>query len=1041
MMAKVGILYDNISGNTGDVAIGLSIKKILQEIGVEFDELFPGNFNPNDYDTIIIGGGHIIRPSPDFFYDKFKVLGQHILNAVGILDSPQDLHYLENYKYLTVRSSWDRDRLSYLKKKVHVIPCTTMLLEDLEDFPLTLEGPSLGIHLIPYIFNENQEAQFVEWVSTLPFTVYFIPITHYNQDYIYLRHLSSKIKNSILLPIMKPLEIFTLIGKLDYFIGCSLHGGIFAYRHNVPFILFNYNEKMLYFMKDRGLEQFTFTNLNEMMTSFDKLLKDSPDYSRKISEDRNVLREHVKHLKDILPAGGPNTNSSYIASQANYQIENLQSQLMRLGSQLNIYESHISALTDQLQEKTSRVQTLEQSNAECEAQIASLRSQLQEETSRVQTLEQSNAECEAQIASLESQLQEANSHAQILINEIAEMKKSVVWRATMKFHSGFVEQALPQGSRRRRGYDLGLKSGRILANEGPRSLFWNTKEFVKSRTSKQNDYDTWIRNNEPREYQLNGLAKASKDFRYRPKISIVTPVWNTPEALLRAAIDSVLAQTYDNWELCIADGGSEMAQVARILEEYSAIDERIKVALIGENKGIAGNTNEALSLATGEFVALMDHDDALSPFALHEIVNFLNERPCLKFIYSDEDKIDTKGRRFDPFFKPDWSPDLLFSCGYTNHLGVYRADVLREIGGFRKSFEGSQDYDMLLRFVEAIKVSEIGHIPMILYHWRQIPGSTAVDPYAKNGLVVSAAKKALNDALNRRKIKAEVLDGMWPSSYRIKREILGEPLVSIIIPTKDKLTFLNKCIKSIKEKTTYRNYELIVVDNNSEETKTLSYLESLDARVLRYEEEFNFPRINNFAASQARGDYLVFLNNDTEIITSDWIQSMLEHAQRPEVGAVGCKLLYPNKSIQHAGVVLGMSPDQTTGVAGHIFKDFRYEDAGYFGQINVVRNYSAVTAAAMMMRKNVFLEVEGFNEQLKVCYNDVDLCLRLIENGYLIVYTPYAELYHYESLSRGCSVDLSEAQYMLKRWGTVLRKDPYYSPNLSLATYDSRVNV
>jgi GT2 family glycosyltransferase len=477
------------------------------------------------------------------------------------------------------------------------------------------------------------------------------------------------------------------------------------------------------------------------------------------------------------------------------------------------------------------------------------------------------------------------------------------------------------------------------------------------------------------------------------------------------------------------------------LKEYSSRDKRIKVMLIGENKGIAGNTNEALSLATGEFVALMDHDDALAPFAMYEIANLLNERPCLKFIYSDEDKIDSTGRRFEPFFKPDWSPDLLFSCGYTNHMGVYRTDVLKEIGGFRKSFEGSQDYDMLLRFIEAIDESAIGHIPKILYHWRQIPGSTALDPYAKNGLVVSAAKKALEDTLNRREIKAEVLDGMWPSSYRIKREILGEPLVSIIVPTKDRFTFLSRCINSIKDKTTYRNYELIVVDNNSEEPETLSYLASLDAMVLRYEADFNFSGINNFAAARARGDYLLFLNNDTEVITPDWIQSMLEHAQRPEVGAVGCKLLYPDKTIQHAGVVLGMSPDKTTGVAGHIYKDFRYETGGYFGQINVVRNYSAVTAAAMMMSKKVFLEAKGFNEQLAVCYNDVDLCLRLVECGYRIVYTPYAELYHHESASRGCSVDLREAQYMLKRWGSVLRKDPYYSPNLSLTTYNSKVNV
>jgi hypothetical protein len=338
-MAKVGILYDNISGNTGDVAIGLSVKKILREIGVEFDELVPGNFNPNDYETIIIGGGHLIRPSPDFFYDKFKVPGKHILNAVGILDSPDDLHYLNDYKYVTARTSWDKEKLSYLERDVNVIPCTTMLLEDLKDFSLTPKNPSLGIHLVPNIFNEDEEKKFVNWASSLPFTLYFIPITHYNRDYIYLGHLSSKIKNSVLLPLMKPLEIFTFIGKLDYFISCSLHGGIFSYIHNVPFILFNYNEKMFYFMKDRELQQYTFTNYQGMRVSFDNLLRDSQVYSEKISKDLDLLKRYTQYLKEILPSGGLNqvVATDYMI-QTNHQIHNLQSQARTYETKLRQYE-------------------------------------------------------------------------------------------------------------------------------------------------------------------------------------------------------------------------------------------------------------------------------------------------------------------------------------------------------------------------------------------------------------------------------------------------------------------------------------------------------------------------------------------------------------------------------------------------------------------------------------------------------------------------------------------------------------------------------
>jgi GT2 family glycosyltransferase len=494
----------------------------------------------------------------------------------------------------------------------------------------------------------------------------------------------------------------------------------------------------------------------------------------------------------------------------------------------------------------------------------------------------------------------------------------------------------------------------------------------------------------------------------------------------------VLNQVYGNWELCLADGGSTKPHVKKVLQEYAKKDSRIKVKFLGENKGISGNSNEALSLAIGEFIGLLDHDDELAPFALYEVVRLLNKRPNLDFIYSDEDKIDANGRQFDPFFKPDWSPDLLLSCGYTNHLGVYRREIVDMIGRFRPSFEGSQDYHLVLRFSEVIDEDNIGHIPNILYHWRQIPGSTAVDPYAKNGVVIRAAKRALKDALDRRNIRGTVLDGKWSSSYRIHRDIIGNPLVSIIIPTKDQLKILKNCIESIKRRTTYKNYELILVDNNSTDPESLEYIHNLDLFVLNYNEDFNFSKINNFATRHANGDYLVFLNNDTEVISPDWIQALLEHAQRPEVGAVGCKLLYPDKSIQHAGVILGLSPDPMTGVAGHIFNRFSYEDHGYFGLINVIRNYSAVTAAAMMIRKDLFEKVGGFNEDLAVCYNDVDLCLRLRENGYLIVYTPYAELYHYESVSKGYEVDIHEAEYMLKKWGSILKRDPYYNPNLSL---------
>ena len=409
-MKKVGILYDNISGNTGDVAIGLSVKKILRGMEVDFDELIPGNFNPNDYETIIIGGGHLLRPSPDLFYDKFKIPGNHILNAVGIVDFPKDLHYLEDYRYISVRSSGDREKLSYIKKDVKVIPCTSMLLEDLKDFPLKPKKPSIGIHLLPNFFNEDDEKRFIEWASTLPFTIYFIPITLYIHDFTYFRKLNSKIKNSILLPILKPLEIFTFIGRLDYFISCSLHGAIFSYVHNVPFLLVN-GEKMRYFMEDRGIQQYLFTNFHELKCLFEHISRDPPDYSKKISKDKKILHEYIENLEEILPKNkSSGSMSNKKDNQTNFQIHYLQLQVINL----------------------------EKSLQECEQ------------------------ECEDAIH--EKNVQIANNP------ELNSIKSSVTWRTVMKLHS-FVEKLMPPMTRRRGWYDLGIIGLRTIANEGWRS-FW-----------------------------------------------------------------------------------------------------------------------------------------------------------------------------------------------------------------------------------------------------------------------------------------------------------------------------------------------------------------------------------------------------------------------------------------------------------------------------------------------------------------------------------------------------------------------------------------
>lgn len=649
------------------------------------------------------------------------------------------------------------------------------------------------------------------------------------------------------------------------------------------------------------------------------------------------------------------------------------------------------------------------------------------------------SERDGKIEGLAEQLRHSENEAQRLEREISDMRRSIVWQLLMRYHVGFVERCMPPGTGRRGCYNLALEGGRVLVNEGFRSFLFRARRRVSSRTPFLEDrYHLWRLKNEPTQEELNELKRKAAALKYRPKISIITPVWNTDERWLRLAIESALVQVYDNWELCMADGNSQKPLVKTVLEEYAKKDERIKVRFLSENKGIAGNSNESLSMASGEFVAFLDHDDELAPFALYEVVKRLNEDPLLDYIYSDEDKIDEKGERRDPFFKPDWSPDMFLSCNYLCHLSVIRKKVIDEVGGFRSGYDGSQDYDLFLRVTEKIGDGGIGHIPKILYHWRMIPESAASSCDVKS-YAYHAAIKALEDAMMRRGIEIEnISEGFCRGiDYRIAYKIIEEPKVSIIIPTKDNVDILRTCINSIIDKTSYANYEIILVDNMSVKEETFDYYKELDKnfiKILKFDGEFNYSKINNFAASQCSSEYIILLNNDVEIIDGHWLGSMLEYAQREDVGAVGAKLLYPDGTIQHAGVIIGLG-----GVAGHSHKCFPATNPGYFYRIQMIQNFSAVTAACMMTKKSLFEEVGGFDEKnLTIAFNDVDYCLKLRRKGYLIVYTPIAELYHYESLSRGYEDTpekqkrfMREVAYMRAKWGGVLDNDPYYNPNLT----------
>jgi len=611
---------------------------------------------------------------------------------------------------------------------------------------------------------------------------------------------------------------------------------------------------------------------------------------------------------------------------------------------------------------------------------------------------------------------------------------------------------LPHYSLRQRYYFLARDGTRILINEGFVAFIRSVARHL-NLNSDYYDYQKWMKKNEPDPEGLHRLEKSDRNFSFRPRISIITPVWNTDETWLRCALDSVIAQTYDNWELCIVDGGSGEPYIRPLLHKYADQDPRINVKILKENKGIAGNSNEALAQVTGEYVGFLDHDDELAPFALHEIVALLNRNRDLEFIYSDEDKLDHKGKRITPFFKPDWSPDLFLSQNYICHFTVIRKALVDSVGRFRLGYDGSQDYDLFLRCTEKISPTGIAHIPKILYHWRMIPGSAAdhveIKPYA-----IISAKKTLADALQRRDEAGEVTDGIFPGSFRIRYAILDNPRVSIIIPSQDHASTLKRCISSILDKTTYDNYQIIIVDNQSTQEDTFRYYATLEKepkiQLLHYDKPFNFSAINNYAAARVDSPFLLFLNNDTEVISGEWLSALLEHAQRKGVGAAGAKLLYPNDRIQHAGVILGITgtPGEK-GVAGHALKNLPDYNSGHFLRSQVIGNFSAVTAACLMMRKEVFDEIGGFDETLAIAFNDVDLCLRIRDAGYLIVYTPYSRLYHHESLSRGYEDTpekqkrfLEEVHYIRGKWGELIDSgDPYYNPNLSVENENFSLNV
>lgn len=601
------------------------------------------------------------------------------------------------------------------------------------------------------------------------------------------------------------------------------------------------------------------------------------------------------------------------------------------------------------------------------------------------------------------------------------------------------DRLLPLHSKRRASAKaLARRLGRLLdrrSKSGP-----PPEERHLAECTPPDEYRRWIKAFEPTAADLQKQRQHA--FPRTPTIGVVVPVYNPPAAFLEAMLKSVHDQTYLHWQLCLADAST--APHVRPILEKAARDPRVTVRFLETNGGIVGNSNAALELATGEFVALLDHDDTLAPFALHAIASAINEHPDADFLYSDEDKLDFQGDRVEPNFKPDWSPETLRSRNYICHLAVFRTKLLREIGGFRPGFDGAQDHDLILRASEQAR--SIVHVPQVLYHWRMHRQSTAADAGSK-GYAHDAGKRAVQDHLGRLGIDGTVHDGAVPGMYHVVHHLRTQPLVSVIVPNKDALDLLTRCVDSLA-KSSYANYELLIVENGSSRPETFDYYRQLEkqphVRILEWTKPFNYAAVNNFAAARAKGDLLLFLNNDIEAINPDWLEQMVKVGVQPGVGAVGAKLYFADDTVQHAGIVVGMG-----GIAGHGHGSFPRFAAGYMQRLRFTQNVSAVTGACLLCPTAVFRGVGGFDEGFVLAFNDVDLCLQILGRGHRVVWTPHAELYHFESKTRGYE-DTPEKLRRFKReidlfqikWGAFLKKgDPHYNPHYRLDRPDFALRV
>ncbi|MBY7901782.1 glycosyltransferase [Vibrio fluvialis] len=792
-----------------------------------------------------------------------------------------------------------------------------------------------------------------------------------------------------------------------------------------------------------------------LYAALDKLAKNESCFKEWLSS--SPTQELLERYRDVFLQEQSSLLAEFNVSSGEYRAKLFHAEL-----RVEQLEAHSRNKQAELQ---NLVQELQETICAKDAQLIEINNQLVDTNHAYQSSQMALEQTQHQLSKEEklgAELAQRVAHAEqwaIALQEaVSEMQRSTSWRLTAPVRAIRPVFARPMHITKRmftliRHHggvrNAANKAWNVYQREGVKGVVRRSKyqvaQPISFSTEPLLDYGQWLlKYGELSDIQTKQVVDRIGSLEYKPKISVLMPVYNPPIRYLCEAIDSVIDQLYSEWELCIVDDVSPNQDVRNVLHEYALKDARIKVIERQVNGHISEATNSALDVATGDYIALMDHDDKLPSDSLYWVAETILANPDVELIYSDEDKITADGHtRYDPNFKSQWNPELFLSQNCISHLGVYKTKLAKEIGGFRKGFEGAQDWDFALRFTEKVKPEQIIHIPRILYHWRAIEGSTAVDggekPYA-----LDAAVRAVQEHFDRQDVKAIAEQHPELDYVRVRYQLpTHQPLVSMIIPTRNGLDVLSVCIDSILEKTTYKNYEIIIVDNGSDCPDTLEYLKTIQNKyinvtVLTDDSPFNYSALNNKAAAIAKGEILALVNNDVEVITPEWLTEMVGHAIQPQNGAVGARLWYPDDTLQHGGVIM------VGGVAGHAHKHLPKGLPGYACRAIVSQNYSAVTAACLLVRRDVFEQVGGLNEKdLTVAFNDIDFCLKVQEAGYLNVWTPYAELYHYESKTRGFEDTPEkkqrfekEVQYMRGRWAHILDADPYYNPNLTMARED-----